>query len=80
LVSHLTGAGRLEHAFGPGRGGYLYVIDGRLSLNGDQLKTGDAAEITGEARLQMTTDVAAELILIDVPLDFEPVRVWAGEW
>ncbi len=79
LVSHLTDAGRLEHAFGPGRGGYLYVIDGRLSVNGDALKTGDAAKITGEAQLEMTTDVAAELILIDVPLQFEPVGVWAGE-
>ena len=29
LVSHLTERGKLEHAFGPGRGGYLYVIDGR---------------------------------------------------
>jgi hypothetical protein len=28
----------------------------------------------------MTSDVAAELILIDVPLQFEPVGVWAGEW
>ena len=80
LISHLTGSGRLEHTFRPGRGGYLYVIDGRLSLNGDPMKTGDAAKVTGEAQLEMTTDVAAELILIDVPLDFEPVGVWAGEW
>ncbi len=80
LVSHLTDAGRLDHTFGPGRGGYLYVIDGRLLLHGDTLKTGDAAKITGEAKLEMTTDVGAELILIDVPLQFQPVGVWAGEW
>ncbi|MGH2381622.1 MAG: pirin family protein [Candidatus Limnocylindria bacterium] len=79
LVAHLTDAGRLAHTFGPGRGGYLYVIDGRLSLNGDTLKTGDAAKVTGEARFEMSTDIAAELILIDVPLEFEPVGVWAGE-
>jgi len=77
MVSHLTDAGRLDHTFGPGRGGYLYVIDGRLSLNGDELKTGDAAKVTGEAQFEMSTDVAAELILIDVPLQFEPVGVWA---
>ena len=70
--------GKLEHAFGPGRGGYLYVIDGRLSLDGDSLRTGDAAKITGEIELSLATDVAAELILIDVPLEFEPVGVWAG--
>jgi len=79
LVSHLTDAGRLAHTFGPGRGGYLYVIDGRLSLNGDALRTGDAAKATGAAELELSTDVGAELILIDVPLEFEPVGVWAGE-
>ena len=80
LVAHLTDAGRLEHSFGPGRGGYLDVIDGRLSLNGDSLRTGDAAKVMGEAELDLATDLAAELILIDVPLQFEPVGVWAGEW
>ena len=80
LVSYLTEAGRLDHAFGPGRGGYLYVIDGRLSLNGDTLKTGDAAKVTSEAHLEMSTDVGAELILIEVPLRYEPIGVWAGEF
>ncbi|HET8785287.1 MAG TPA: pirin family protein [Candidatus Limnocylindrales bacterium] len=80
LVAHLTDAGRLEHTFAAGRGGYLYVIDGRVSLDGEALRTGDAAKVTGEVALEMTTDVAAELILIDVPLQFEPVGVWAGEW
>jgi redox-sensitive bicupin YhaK (pirin superfamily) len=80
LVSHLTQDGQLEHTFGPGRGGYLYVIDGRLSINGDALRSGDAVKVGGEARLELSTDVAAELILIDVPLAFEPIGVWAGEW
>jgi redox-sensitive bicupin YhaK (pirin superfamily) len=80
LVAHLTDAGRLAHTFAPGRGGYLYVIDGRLSLDDEALRTGDAAKVTGEATLEMSTEVAAELILIDVPLEFEPVGVWAGEW
>ncbi len=79
LVSHLTDAGRLAHSFGAGRGGYLYVIDGRLSLNGDSLRTGDAAKITAAAELELATDIGAELILIDVPLDYEPIGVWAGE-
>jgi redox-sensitive bicupin YhaK (pirin superfamily) len=79
LVSHLTENGRLEHTFGPERGGYLYVIDGRLSVDGESLKTGDAAKITSETELGLSTDVGAELILIDVPLEFESVGVWAGE-
>jgi redox-sensitive bicupin YhaK (pirin superfamily) len=80
LVAHLTERGRLEHGFGEGRGGYLYVIDGRVSIDGDELGTGDAAKVTGAADLELRTDVAAELILVDVPLRFEPVGVWAGEW
>ena len=79
LVSHLTDAGRLEHSFGSGRGGYLYVIDGRIGINGDTMRTGDAAKVTGEASLELSTELAAELILIDVPLEFEAIGVWAGE-
>ncbi len=79
LVAHLTDRGRLEHAFEPGRGGYLYVIDGRVELDGDQLRTGDAAKVTGAADMTLRTDVAAELILVDVPLEFEAVGVWASE-
>jgi redox-sensitive bicupin YhaK (pirin superfamily) len=79
LVAHLTDAGRLQHTFAPGRGGYLYVIDGRIEINGDEMRSGDAAKISGEATLELSSPVAAELILIDVPLEFEPVGVWAGE-
>lgn len=80
LVGHLTDRGRLEHRFGSGRGGYLYVIDGRLSLNGELLRTGDAAKVTGAAALSLATEVGAELILIEVPLEFRPVGVWARDW
>lgn len=79
LVAHLSDRGKLQHTFVPGRGGYLYVIDGRIDLNGEPLHTGDAAKVTEAAELTMRTDVAAELILIDVPLRFDPVGVWAGE-
>ena len=79
LVAHLTERGRLRHAFGPARGGYLYVIDGRVEIDADQLRTGDAAKVTGSTELTLRTDIAAELILVDVPLEFEPVGVWAGE-
>jgi hypothetical protein len=35
-------------------------------------------KIVGEAELTLRTDLAAELILIDVPLRSEPVGVWAA--
>ena len=50
-----------------------------FSLDDQPLTSGDAATIVGPVSLTLTTSIAAELILIDVPLDFEPVGVWAGE-
>ena len=79
LVAHLTDEGQLAHAFGEGRGGYLYVIDGRVEVDGERLATGDAVKVTGVAELTLRTEVLAELILIDVPLQSERVGVWAGE-
>jgi redox-sensitive bicupin YhaK (pirin superfamily) len=78
LVAHLTDEGHLDHRFEAGRGGYLYVIDGRLALGDQRLRSGDALQAIGPAELSLASDVAAELILIDVPLDFEPVGVWAS--
>ena len=78
LVAHLTAGNQLAHAFAPGRGGYFYVIDGRIQVDGERLGTGDAIKIEGQADLSITTDLAAELILIDVPLEFTPIGVWSG--
>ena len=78
-VAHLTAGPTLSHDVPAGRGAYLYVIDGRVSLDGDPLRTGDAVVITGAEEISLSTEHAAELILVDVPLDFEPVGVWAGE-
>src|SRR5687768_2297890 len=79
LVAHLTDRGQLEHGFEGRRGGYLYVIDGRVSVNGQALRTGDAVKVTGTAALSLSTEVGAELILIDVPLEYRPIGVWAGD-
>ena len=79
LVAHLSDHGRLLHTFESDRGGYLYVIDGRVEVDGERLATGDAVKVTGGAELTLRTGVAAELILIDVPLRFERIGVWAGE-
>jgi quercetinase-like protein len=55
------------------------VIDGRVSLDGDSVRTGDAAKITGETELGLSRDVGAEIILVDFPMAFESVGVWAGD-
>jgi len=69
----------LAYRFGPGRGGYVYVIDGAVSAAEDDLVSGDAIKIEGPEELQLTTPDVAELILVDVPLTFQRVGVWVNE-
>lgn len=78
-VSHLSSGASVGHEFAQGRGGYLFVMDGSLDLGVDKLDTLDAAKIFGAEPLRMTAVEDAEIILIDVPLDFQPVGVWAGQ-
>ncbi|MGH9269405.1 MAG: hypothetical protein ACRD0D_14670 [Acidimicrobiales bacterium] len=77
FVSRMTAAD-LAYSFGPDRGGYLYVIDGAVSTGDDDLAVGDAIKIYGSEDIAVKNPDTAELILVDVPLDFEPVGVWAG--
>jgi quercetin 2,3-dioxygenase len=68
-VSRLTPGTEVTHAFGDGRGGYLYVISGDVRVNEEQLRSGDAAKVRGEASLTLAANTISELILVDVPLD-----------
>lgn len=78
LVSRLSPGHTLRHTFPDGRGGYLYLIDGAVDLDGERLNSGDAAKLYGPHDLAVSSVEAAELILVDVALDFTPVGVWAG--
>jgi redox-sensitive bicupin YhaK (pirin superfamily) len=77
-VARLTAGHRLTHAWGSGRGGYLYVIDGDASLDGQKVAAGDAAKIRGPHEIVIQATADTELINVDVPLEYEPVGVWAG--
>ena len=78
FVAALEPGDEVEHAFGQERAGYLYVIEGSVSLNGsERLETGDAVKAFGPETLSIRAERDAELILIEVPSAFEPVGVWA---
>jgi quercetin 2,3-dioxygenase len=68
FVSHLNPGVSVTHALGGGRGVYLYVIVGDVSVDGERMAGGDAAEIWD--RSEITIDAApsteAEVILVDV--------------
>ena len=78
MVSRLTAGTSVDRDVSEERGGYFYVMDGAVEIAADKLAAGDAAKIFGPERLQITATEDAELILIDVPLQFQPVGVWAG--
>ena len=77
LVSRMRPGTELEHPIGPGRGVYAYLIGGGASFDGKPVTTGDAAKVSGQDSLAIRADEQSELILVDVPLDFTRVGVWA---
>jgi redox-sensitive bicupin YhaK (pirin superfamily) len=77
LVTRLTDGAEVKYSFDPGRGGYLYVIAGEVTLPEASLDVGDAAKVEGPEDLVLSSPSVAELILVDVPLEFEPVGVGA---
>ena len=77
FVAALSAGTGVTHRFGSKRAGYLYLIEGAVALAGDRLSTGDAAKILDQPELPVRAEAASELIMVDVPLRFTPVGVWA---
>jgi redox-sensitive bicupin YhaK (pirin superfamily) len=67
-VATLSPSKSVEHAFGAGRGGYLYLVAGAMSANDEKLATGDAAYVLGEGNVTLTATETSELLLVDTPL------------
>ena len=65
------------HPIGEGRGAYVYLIGGRATFDGEAVATGDAAKVTEQPEIRVRATHPSELILVDVPMEFEPVGVWA---
>jgi len=55
----------LAHAFEPSRYGFLFVADGAVAANGEQLAAGDGVRIAGLRDLAVSG--SGELVLWDVP-------------
>jgi redox-sensitive bicupin YhaK (pirin superfamily) len=67
-VSRLESGSTVAHDLAPGRGWYLYVIEGDLSVNGESMPRGSAAQIHDEDRISLTANDTSELIAVDVAL------------
>jgi redox-sensitive bicupin YhaK (pirin superfamily) len=67
-ICSLTPGTEVSHKFHDGTGGYFYLIDGALTLNGEAMRTGDAAKIADETEIDIRAAAASELILVEVTL------------
>ncbi len=60
------------HKLGEGRRAYIFVIDGKLKLNGETLAAGDQARVSSERELQFSAAPGsgakpADFLLLDLP-------------
>jgi redox-sensitive bicupin YhaK (pirin superfamily) len=77
-VASLSPGTVVTHQMGEGRGVYVYLIEGAATFDGEEVTTGDAAKVTDQAELRIAARDQSEVILVDVPLQFEPVGIWRG--
>lgn len=70
-LSRLGAGQQVTHESKPRRKGYLFVIDGALTLSTDsatsKLAAGDQARLDGETRVEIQTKKNAEFIFLDLP-------------
>jgi quercetin 2,3-dioxygenase len=68
FVSRLTAGTAVKHDLPAGRGVYLYLIEGDVTVNGERMQTGSAAQIRDESSVAVEAAADSELILVDVAL------------
>lgn len=61
------GAERAQLEIAPDRRAYVHVARGAISLNGQSLKAGDAAKLTGEGQVLLERGHQAEVLVFDLP-------------
>jgi hypothetical protein len=66
-AARLADGQALTHRLAAGRLGYVHLIRGALTVNGQQLATGDAAKLVDEAELAIAAAGDSELLLFDLP-------------
>jgi hypothetical protein len=66
-ASRLSAGQSLAAELAAGRLGYLHVVRGEVTLNGQRLAGGDAAKIRDERALAIYSQDDAEILLFDLP-------------
>ena len=69
LLADLEAKKSVSHAIkGAGLGVYVFVIEGSVEANGAGLGERDAAQITGEKKVEITAKGKSKVLLIEVPM------------
>jgi redox-sensitive bicupin YhaK (pirin superfamily) len=76
-IARLEPGTEVRHDLAEGRGAYAYLIEGAATFDDDEVSTGDAAKVTDQPSLRIRAGDPSELILVDVPMRFEPIGIWA---
>jgi redox-sensitive bicupin YhaK (pirin superfamily) len=62
----LSAGAEVTHTLRPGRHAWLQIVDGLLSLEGEELVVGDGAAITGAEAVRMKAEERSEVLLFDL--------------
>jgi quercetin 2,3-dioxygenase len=65
-LANLSTGAQLAYRFAQQRGGWLQVLRGDVTANGNTLKTGDGLAIANEPNLVLTATMASEVMLFDL--------------
>ncbi len=65
-LASLAAGQTISHDIGAGRGAWLQVLKGEVSLRGEKLAAGDGVAITEESALAVQAAAPAELLLFDL--------------
>jgi redox-sensitive bicupin YhaK (pirin superfamily) len=65
-LAKLNSGDRVAHTLQPGRAAWVHVAEGKATVNGQSLQAGDAAALENEAKVELTGDAAAQVLLFDL--------------
>jgi redox-sensitive bicupin YhaK (pirin superfamily) len=66
LVGKFEAGHTATYSIGEGRGVWLHVAEGEVTLNGQPLKTGDAAALTAEKAIDLRATRPSQVLLFDL--------------
>lgn len=67
FIARLDPGIEVEHAIEEGKVGYLYLIEGSLTVNDETMGKGDAAKILGQGGVRVKTEKMSEVLLVEAP-------------